>query len=221
MLNRPSSNTTAQNSGSIQSLRVAALFVDPNGVYSGLPHVDVWGEDRDARRYTGPYPVVAHPPCQRWGRFADGSPNNPGRHVPGDDGGCFAAALRSIRLYGGVLEHPADSRAWRAFGIASPPRAGGWQMLADGCGGMTCHVDQGHYGHVARKSTWLYACGVSPPDLIWGPSPQRLHAGALAKGGYEYARKKGIVQMLSKKQRAATPAEFRDLLIRISLTAGQ
>ena len=28
--------------------RVAALYVDPNGVYAGLPGVDVWDEARDA-----------------------------------------------------------------------------------------------------------------------------------------------------------------------------
>jgi hypothetical protein len=41
------------------SAMVAALYVDPQGVYSGLPDVDVWGEERDARTYAGPWPVVA------------------------------------------------------------------------------------------------------------------------------------------------------------------
>jgi len=51
--------------------RMAALFVDPNGVYAGLPDVDVWDEARDARLYAGPWPVVAHPPCARWGQLAN------------------------------------------------------------------------------------------------------------------------------------------------------
>lgn len=49
---------------------IAALYVDPNGVYSGLPDVEVWDEARDARTYAGPWLVVAHPPCARWGSLA-------------------------------------------------------------------------------------------------------------------------------------------------------
>jgi len=45
---------------------VAALYVQTDGVYYGLPGVDPWDEERDARTYVGPHPVVAHPPCQLW-----------------------------------------------------------------------------------------------------------------------------------------------------------
>ena len=51
---------------------IAALYVETNGVYYGLPDVDPWDEARDARLYNGPHPVVAHPPCQRWGRYWGG-----------------------------------------------------------------------------------------------------------------------------------------------------
>ena len=48
---------------------VAALFVETDGTYFGVPGVQPWDEPRDARTYAGPLPVVAHPPCQRWGRY--------------------------------------------------------------------------------------------------------------------------------------------------------
>ena len=44
---------------------IAALYVETGGAYFGLEGVDPWDE---ARRYAGPHPVVAHPPCQRWGK---------------------------------------------------------------------------------------------------------------------------------------------------------
>ena len=53
---------------------IAALYVAKNGSYIDLPGVDPWPEDRDARLYRGPHPVVAHPPCQRWGKLWAGQP---------------------------------------------------------------------------------------------------------------------------------------------------
>lgn len=54
---------------------IAALYVLPDGPYAGLEGVEVWDEARDARTYAGPWPVVAHPPCQRWGRYWSGGPS--------------------------------------------------------------------------------------------------------------------------------------------------
>jgi hypothetical protein len=76
---------------------IAALYVQTNGVYYGLPDVDPWDETRDARLYDGPWPVVAHPPCNRWSRLAGVCQEV---HYDGEDGGCFAArspAVRTVR----------------------------------------------------------------------------------------------------------------------------
>ena len=54
---------------------IAALYVQSNGVYADLAGVDPWYEARDARTYAGPWPVVAHPPCARWGRYWGGGPS--------------------------------------------------------------------------------------------------------------------------------------------------
>jgi hypothetical protein len=84
-------------------MTVAALFVERDGVYFDLPGVDPWDETRDARLYAGPWPVVAHPPCNVWCQMASVNEKRWGRMV-GDDDGMFAAALAAVRRWGGVLE---------------------------------------------------------------------------------------------------------------------
>src|SRR3990172_777390 len=101
---------------------IVAFSCLPRGPYFGLPDVDPWDEERDARLYAGPWPVVAHPPCARWGRYWSGGPMAPGTRRLGDDDGCFEAALAAVRQWGGVLEHAEASHAWRAHGLTSPPR---------------------------------------------------------------------------------------------------
>ena len=194
---------------------ITAIFVETDGCYFGLQNIDPWDLSRDARNYTGPHRVIAHPPCQRWGRFWHGSTSNPHQYKMGDDDGCFASALSSVRRWGGVLEHPADSHAWDWFGLCKPPQKGGW-IKADDCG-WTCCVSQGHYGHIAGKRTWLYVCNTPLPELRWGDCEQRIHPVALKKHGYEKARRIGMIAMIGGKNktrlRNATPPEFRDLLI--------
>jgi hypothetical protein len=203
---------------------IAALYVETDGGYFGLEGVDPWDEARDARRYAGPHPVVAHPPCQRWGRYWHGAPRKPHQYRLGEDGGCFAAALTAVRNYGGVLEHPKDSLAWGYFGLMTPPATGGW-VKADAYGGWTCCVEQGHYGHLSKKPTWLYAVADELPSLIWGKGKQRLHPRAVELHGYEKARRIGMMAMVGGKDktriRNATPPEFRDLLLSIARSCEQ
>ena len=194
---------------------IAALFVETNGVYFGMPNVEPWDKRKDARLYDGPWPVVAHPPCERWGRYWGGAPWQTERKKLGDDGGTFAAALAAVRRFGGVLEHPEGSHAWRHFELNTPPRGGGW-VVADWQEGWTCCIEQGAYGHRARKATWLYANGIELPSMKWGAAPGKfdlLHEGYHSKEERARKIKTGICQRLSKRQRAATPIEFRDMLI--------
>jgi len=200
---------------------IAALYVLEGGPYYGLDDVDPWPESRDARLYAGPWPVVAHPPCARWGRYWSGGPNprSHGRFFLGADGGCFESALASVRRWGGVLEHPQATHAWKQFHIFSPPRSGGWVpagLLHPGA--WTCCVEQGHYGHPARKATWLYLCGGMPPELKWGTSGQRLRLDEGYHSAEECKRavRTGRCQRLSKRQRALTPIPFRDLLLEMA-----
>lgn len=187
---------------------IAALFVATGGCYFGLDGIDPWDVVRDARLYTGPHPVIAHPPCERFGRWAG--------PASGQDDGCFASALAAVRAFGGVIEHPADSLAWRIHGLTAPPRKGGWIAAGDGIG-WTCCVEQGHYGHRARKATWLYAAHTELTELMWGPSQAQIKP----RPGRDPVRERriGAVQRMSRKQRRATPPSFRDLLISIAATA--
>lgn len=191
---------------------VAALYVQKDGCYFGLPGVDPWDESRDARQYAGPHPVVAHPPCSRWCQLA---PVNQARygHRIGDDGGAFKSALQSVRCFGGVLEHPALSIAWRTFDLPRPPSGGGWAKSF--CGGWVAHVEQRHYGHPARKATWLYAFGVHLPQLKWGkgPAPEAWISADRPRSQL------GHVRQLQKREASATPPAFRDLLLSIARTA--
>lgn len=206
---------------------VAALFVAKVGSYAGLLDVDMWPEDRDARLYAGPLPVVAHPPCQRWGKLWAGQPlhikRTGERKIKGDDGGCFAAALSAARRWGGVIEHPWGSHAWPRFGLNVPPRAGGW-IMADFHGGWTCCVEQGRYGHYARKPTLLVVYGVSDlPELDWGIGAPRLDPTVIARMGLKRAKRLGEVGGRGGGQNSAprigTPIPFRDLLLSIARTA--
>lgn len=192
---------------------IAALYVETDGCYFGLPGVDPWDEPRDARKYAGPNPVVAHPPCQLWGPLANVNfARYGGEHNrPGNDGGTFAAALQAVRTFGGVLEHPAASRAWAAHGL-TPPNAIGWQQCVTG--GWVCEVWQSAYGHRANKATWLYYVGPPPAALRW-ERPRGSHQ----VGWRDQRGKHRNKPTLSKRESNATPPEFRDVLIDIARKA--
>lgn len=205
---------------------IAALYVETNGSYFGLPGVDPWDEKRDARLYNGPHAIVAHPPCQRWGKMWFGQPltvkKTGERKIKGDDGGCFFSALFNVRIWGGVIEHPAGSHAWAHFGLGKPPRTGGW-IKADEFGGYTCCVEQGRYGHYARKPTWLYVCGVAEadlPELDWGIGAAKLDPKVVERMGIKRAKRLGEVGArgggTDSSPRIATPILFRDMLISIA-----
>lgn len=224
---------------------IAALYVQKNGPYFGLNGVDPWDEERDARKYAGPWPVVAHPPCSRWCQLA-GLVEARWGHKRGEDGGCFEAALKAVRTWGGVLEHPAYTAAWPAFGLPKPV-LGGWQQGI--CGGWVCHVEQGRYGHPARKATWLYAYGVTDlPELDFRtdgegyalvswcankvkPGENRPRVGKsdasrtppqLSQGAASNRKERPYmttVERMSKRARLITPIPFRDILITLARSA--
>jgi hypothetical protein len=93
---------------------VAVLFARADSHYKALPGVDVWDIERDALKWPGGHPVVAHPPCRAWGKLYYFAKPRPGEK----DLALFA--VKQIRRYGGVLEHPKDSKLWPAAGLPHP-----------------------------------------------------------------------------------------------------
>ena len=193
-------------------MRVAALYVQSYGIYYGIPDVTPWSVKKDATRYQGPWPVVAHPPCTRWCRLA-GLVQKRWGHKVGDDGGTFAHALEQVRRWGGVLEHPAFSKAWDAYGLPKPDSNGGW---TEGAGGYSCYVEQGRYGHLAKKATWLFAAKVDLPELRWGYTTDKQLTLVSWCGNRVSDPDR---PRLTKKQASATPLEFRDILLDIARSA--
>ena len=192
------------------AIMVAALFVQENGCYFGMDDVDPWPEERDARLYDGPNPVVAHPPCQLWGKMARVNYARWGgeHNRPGNDGGTFRSALIAVRRFGGVLEHPAQSYAWEAHSLDKPSGIG-WQRTSTG---WVCEVWQSAYGHRANKATWLYYAGDRPPhELRWDRK-----AGTHQVGFPDQRGKVANKPTLSKREANATPIEFRDELLRLA-----
>ena len=195
---------------------VAALYVERGGVYWDCEGIDAWDEQRDARKYDGPHPVVAHPPCARWCRLAGFVEARWGYKI-GDDHGTFAAALDAVRKFGGVLEHPAYSKAWAAHDLNKPPTGGGW-VAADLVGGWTCYVEQGRYGHPAKKATWLYAVGVELADLRWGMVTDQDVASQVSWCGNKTKKHKRRAR-LGAKTAKATPPDFQVELLKMARSA--
>lgn len=188
---------------------VAALYVDPRGPYPKLAGVDCWDEARDARKYDGPYPVVAHPPCGAWGNLRHLS------HGAGVD--CGAIAVAQVRRFGGVLEQPAGSKLWAHCGLPTPD--GGHDEF-----GYSVEVCQVSWGHVARKKTWLYLVGVRGSTmragLLTGGTPTHW-----VSGGRNQMRKNGKqgggvvppgIKVCSAQQRRRTPPLFAEWLIELA-----
>lgn len=138
---------------------VAALFVRADSIYRSLPGVDCWDKAREARRWPGGARVIAHPDCRGWGRLAQFS------HATEEDRQQGVLAVWLVRLHGGVLEQPAESKLWGYLGL---PRPG---QTPDVYGGYTIEIRQCDWGHPAEKLTWLYVVGCAVDELPDMPPP--------------------------------------------------
>lgn len=123
-------------------MTVPVLFARRNSVYRVLG-CDVYDADRDALTWPGGRPGIFHPPCRAWGQL---------RHFAKPRDGETELAIWSIRMarqFGGVVEHPINSRLWRAVYCLS------WG-IRDQHGGVLVPLLQSSFGHRAPKATALY-----------------------------------------------------------------
>jgi hypothetical protein len=199
--------------------KIGALFVDPKGPYVNRRNIDAWDESRDARNYRGPYPVVAHPPCEAWGKPAGLREWRYGYPV-GIDGGCFASALQSVFRWGGVIEHPAESKAWSEHQLCEPT-FGQWLHVFGGKSRpeywVTC-VWQVDYGHRARKRTWLLYVGKNPPaPMRW---LRQKHSACVTYSTNRCARPTSNGNRLRSVEAKRTPIAFADAIIELARNCG-
>lgn len=179
---------------------VAALYVDPRGPYPSMPGVDCWDESRDAKLYTGPHPIVAHPPCGPWGRLRFLCKHQ--------DASCAPRAVEQVRAYGGVLEHPADSLLFRRCGIPYPGEP------PDAWGGPSWAVRQVSWGHCCVKPTWLYIVGVPASAVAGG-----LRTGGVATHRVTSGPRGPRLPTATKERRRMSPPLFAEWLVSLARSA--
>lgn len=191
---------------------IAALFVRHNSIYKTIPGVDAWDAARDARKWPGGMPVIAHPPCAQWGTLSHMARVNP------QEKALAPLSVGWIRKYGGVLEHPVRSKLWPVAGLPEPGER-------DAFGGWTLVVSQRWWGHKAEKLTRLYIVGVEPKDVP--PIPYaigRAHficAGGAAATAREAKRRRQCAPewrrpSVTFAEREHTPPDFAQWLVELA-----
>ena len=241
---------------------VAALYIDPRGPYRDMDRVhsydgvNIWVDGHahtneardhgDARKYDGPWSIVAHPPCRHWGRLRhlakvvcrnpyckmemragevaeDGSCpfcESIGETIDWGDRDCAPRAVEQVRKYGGLLEHPAGSKLWDACGLPKPFGSTRASTL-DPFGGRTFEVDQCEWGHVARKRTWLYLVGAPHSALESPPFSGREPTHDVSRDADRAHRNGYMRKRTSERMNLLTPPLFAEYLVRLARAAGE
>jgi len=136
----------------------AALCIDPLGPYPAILPLDrCWDRSRDVRTFTGPGPVIAHPPCGPWGKY---------RHrCIHQDPALGPLCVELVRRFSGIIENPANSRLFRHCHIPTPG-----QLDHSGSDGFTIELSPTSFGGRLPKPTWLYIVGFNQEVMIPPPA---------------------------------------------------
>lgn len=186
------------NGRNIVEPQVAVLFARRYSVYCHLAYCDVWDIERDALKWPGGMPIVAHPPCRSWGQLAQFSKPLPGERD------LAPWAIEQARKWGGVVEHPATSRLWAEMNLPKPDIS----ATQDKHGGWTLGVHQWEFGHKAQKKTLLYVVGVAPSQIPELPLQLGYADFVVGQCGRRKDGTRKATPEIQKWEREATPIHF-------------
>lgn len=166
-------------------MSVAALFVRKTNHYAALG-CDCYDFERDALTWQGGCPGVFHPPCRSWGQLAHFAKPREGERELGN------WAMRKVREFGGVVEHPYSSKLWKESGCAS-------FGVRDRFGGVLVPVCQSWWGHRAEKKSGFYIVGPVPEIPYLADAPTTT-----------------TVERMCRAEREATPAPLASWLVAVA-----
>lgn len=182
---------------------VAVLFARADSHYKSIPGCDVWDIERDARKWPGGAPVVAHPPCRAWGQLSHMAKPRP------DEKDLARWAVAKVRANGGVLEHPKKSRLWADQALPEPGRR-------DAFGGFTLPIFQNWWGHRAEKPTLLYIVGCEPKDVPELPMVLGDATHVIASSRRHYRGHTNLRPWVTKAEREHTPPALAAWLVELA-----
>lgn len=128
------------------------LFTQSNSNYSSIQGFDAYDVKRNALTCRVKMPAVYHPPCRLFSRLRGLST------APKNERLLAYWSVGRARLYGGIVEHPADSQLWKQCKVGTPKNPDRW-------GGYLIKVQLNWFGFPAQKATGLYIVGVPYKDL--------------------------------------------------------
>lgn len=180
---------------------IPVLYTAKKSIYHQLLDADPYDQKRDALKWPGGTPFIAHPPCRLWCKLRRFSTADPAERY------LALITVCQIRRYGGILEHPAHSLLWESAQL--PPPGG----FPDEYGGITIALNQCKAGHAAVKPTWLYIVGADRiPPL---PTPNNKPTHTLSWGPKKNGRTRQR-PLLATNKRSATPEPFARWLIALA-----
>ena len=120
---------------------VTILCAADNSFYKKIPFLNVYDKQRNAWSYKGDDMIIAHPPCQQWGRLRGLANKNEKEKE------LALFCLDQVMKNGGILEHPVSSLLWNHIERSKV---------------TLLKVNQSWWGYPATKSTILLFRHVRP-----------------------------------------------------------